>query len=433
MKGIIKKAETLVGKGKINFKEMSHLELKKVLKENIDALSNIGSDPTGGMTRLLYSDSWLEAQKYVQKQLEEEGLTTSFDEIGNLFGRVEGTKYPEETIMSGSHIDTVTNGGTLDGQYGVISSYLAVRYLLETYGKPLRSLEVVSLAEEEGSRFPTVFWGSKNFVKLAKRSDVEEIADPNGTKFVDEMHRQGFDFRDETTPLREDIRSFVEIHIEQGSVLEKENLQVGVVNNIVGQRRYTVTLKGEANHAGTTPMNYRKDAVYGFAKISSKTIDRAYEVGDPLVATFGKVDPKPNTVNVVPGEVSFTLDCRHTDEKELKNFTTEFETLVKNVSDELGLEVEINLWMDEVPIPMDEKVVGKIKDAAEAQKVNYKIMHSGAGHDSQVIAPYYPTAMIFVPSINGISHSPEEHTDLDDLVVGVQVLARALFELAYKD
>lgn len=409
------------------------MELKKVLKENIDALSSIGSDPTGGMTRLLYSDSWLEAQKYVQNQLEEEGLTSNFDEVGNLFGRVEGTKYPEETIMTGSHIDTVVNGGTLDGQFGVISSYLAVRYLLETYGKPLRSLEVISMAEEEGSRFPTVFWGSKNFINEAKRSDVEEIVDSSGVKFVDEIHRHGFDFRDETKSLRNDIRSFVEIHIEQGSVLEKENLQIGVVNNIVGQRRYTVTLKGEANHAGTTPMNYRKDAVYGFAKISSKTLDHAYEVGDPLVATFGKVDPKPNTVNVVPGEVSFTFDCRHTDEKELQEFTTEFETLVKDVARELGLEADINLWMDETPIPMDQKVVDKIKEAAEKEDVNYKVMHSGAGHDSQVIAPYYPTAMLFVPSIDGISHSPAESTDLDDLVVGVQVLARALFELAYKD
>lgn len=409
------------------------MELKKVLKENIDALSSIGSDPTGGMTRLLYSDSWLEAQKYVQNQLEEEGLTSNFDEVGNLFGRVEGTKYPEETIMTGSHIDTVVNGGMLDGQFGVISSYLAVRYLLETYGKPLRSLEVISMAEEEGSRFPTVFWGSKNFINEAKRSDVEEIVDSSGVKFVDEMHRHGFDFRDETKSLRNDIRSFVEIHIEQGSVLEKENLQIGVVNNIVGQRRYTVTLKGEANHAGTTPMSYRKDAVYGFAKISSKTLDRAYEVGDPLVATFGKVDPKPNTVNVVPGEVSFTFDCRHTDEKEIQEFTTEFETLVKDVARELGLEADINLWMDETPIPMDQKVVDKIKEAAEKEDVNYKVMHSGAGHDSQVIAPYYPTAMLFVPSIDGISHSPAESTDLDDLVVGVQVLARALFELAYKD
>lgn len=410
-----------------------NMELKKVLEENINALSNIGNDPTGGLTRLLYSDSWLEAQKYVQKQLEQDGLTTSYDEVGNLFGSVTGAKYPEETIMTGSHIDTVVNGGTLDGQYGVISSYLAVRYLLEKYGKPLRSLEVISMAEEEGSRFPTAFWGSKNFVQLAQRSDVEDIADSEEIKFVDEMRRHGFDFRDENEPLRKDIRSFVEIHIEQGSVLENENLQIGVVNSIAGQRRYTITLKGEANHAGTTPMNYRKDAVYGFSKISSKMIDRAYEIGDPLVATFGKVEPKPNTVNVVAGEVSFTLDCRHTDSEALKAFGTEFEEEVNRVVKELGLEADIDLWMDEAPTPMDELVVSKIKDAAEEEEVSYKVMHSGAGHDSQVIAPFYPTAMLFVPSIGGISHSPAENTDLDDLVVGVKVLARTLFNLAYKE
>lgn len=409
------------------------MELKEELKKNIAALSNIGNDPTGGMTRLLYSDSWLEAQKYVQSQLEKEGLATNFDEVGNLFGRVEGIKYPKETIMSGSHIDTVVNGGTLDGQFGVISSYLAVRYLIETYGKPLRSLEVISMAEEEGSRFPNAFWGSKNFVNVAERNDVEDIADSTGAQFIDEMRRQGFDFRDEAKPLREDIRSFVEIHIEQGSVLEKENLQIGVVNSIVGQCRYSITLKGEANHAGTTPMNYRKDAVYGFAKISSKTLARAYEIGDPLVATFGKVEPKPNAVNVVPGEVNFTFDCRHTNEKQLKDFRAEFEEIVKDVASELNLEADIHLWMDEAPTPMNEKVVDKIKGAAEKEDVSYKVMHSGAGHDSQVIAPYYPTAMLFVPSINGVSHSPAENTDLDDLAVGVQVLARTLFELAYKD
>lgn len=409
------------------------MDLKKDLEENIEALSNIGNDPTGGMTRLLYTDSWLQAQKYVKGQLESEELETRFDEVGNLFGRVEGTKYPAETVLTGSHIDTVVNGGTLDGQYGVISSFLAVRYLLEKYGKPLRSMEVISMAEEEGSRFPTVFWGSKNFVHEAKKEDVKDIADSDGKKFVDEMHRQGFDFRDESQALRKDIRSFLEIHIEQGSVLEKEKLQIGVVNNIVGQKRYSVTLTGEANHAGTTPMGYRKDAVYGFSKICSETIDRAYEIGDPLVCTFGKVEPKPNTVNVVPGEVVFTIDCRHTDSKALKDFADEFEKRVKEVADKLELKADIDLWMDEAPVPLSEKVVEKIETAAKEEKVKYKIMHSGAGHDSQVIAPYFPTAMIFVPSINGISHNPAENTDIDDLVTGVEVMAKALYQLAYKD
>ncbi|WP_137662769.1 allantoate deiminase [Enterococcus hulanensis] len=409
------------------------MTLEKRLDNNIKALSQIGSDPTGGMTRLLYSDSWLEAQKFVEGTMQEIGLETSYDEIGNLFGRVTGTKYPEETILSGSHIDTVVNGGTLDGQFGVMAAYLAVQQLLETYGKPLRSLEVISMAEEEGSRFPTVFWGSKNFVCEASREQVEDIADSEGLKFVDEMRRQGFDFAKEAKTRRDDIKAFVEIHIEQGNVLENEKLQISVVNNIAGQKRYTFVLRGEANHAGTTPMGYRRDAVYGFSKICSGIIDRAFAEGDPLVVTFGKVEPKPNTVNVVPGEVLFTMDCRHTDANELNRFTKEAEAYMKEVASELGLTLEIDLWMDETPVPMNESVVEVVEKAAKTKEMKYKVMHSGAGHDSQVIAPHYPTAMIFVPSIKGISHNPAEATDLADLVAGVEVLTQALYELAYKE
>ena len=409
------------------------MDLETVLLENIKNVSEIGSDPTGGMTRLLYTDSWKQAQEYIEKTTKEFGMDTRFDAVGNLFGRVEGTKYPNETILSGSHIDTVVNGGNLDGQFGVIAAYVAIQYLLDTYGKPLRSLEFISMAEEEGSRFPTVFWGSKNFVGEAKRSDVEDIADFDGKKFVEEMRRQGFDFAADDYKKREDIKAFVEIHIEQGNVLENENLQIGVVNNIAGQRRYTIVLKGEANHAGTTPMGYRKDAVYGFSKIASEVIDRAVKVGDPLVVTFGKVEPKPNTVNVVPGEVLFTMDCRHTDKEALVNFTTEVEAFIQEVAQEHGLTADIDLWMDEDPVPMNQEIVDAVEAATKETGLSYKVMHSGAGHDSQIIAPHYPTAMIFTPSIKGISHNPAEATKDEDLVAGVKVLAQALYELAYKE
>lgn len=409
------------------------MTLKKRVDENIQALSKIGSDPSDGMTRLLYTDSWLEAQKFVEKKLQTIGLKTKFDAVGNLYGHIDGTKYPDETILSGSHIDTVVNGGTLDGQFGVVAAYLAVQYLLENHGKPLRSLETISMAEEEGSRFPFAFWGSKNFVGEASDDQVKAIEDSEGNKFVDEMHRQGFDFEPKNHSHRKDIKAFVEIHIEQGTVLENEKLQIGVVNNIVGQKRYTFVLKGQANHAGTTPMGYRHDAVYGFSKICSGVIDKALEEGDPLVVTFGKVEPKPNTVNVVPGEVTFTMDCRHTDAEALDRFSKEAETYMHEVADKLGLTLETDLWMDEKPIPMDQTIVDVVEKAAKTENKKYKVMHSGAGHDSQIIAPYYPTAMIFVPSINGISHNPAEATNLDDLVNGVEVLAQALYQLAYQE
>ena len=404
----------------------------KTIQENVDLLSGIGSDPTGGMTRLLYSDSWLEAQNAVKNKLEEIGMETHFDEIGNLFGRMEGSKYPDETIMSGSHIDTVINGGNLDGQFGVIAAYVAMAYLKETYGQPLRSMEVISMAEEEGSRFPTVFWGSKNFVNEAKIKDVESISDFEGIKFVDAMRQAGFDFKKGEQKRREDIKAFVELHIEQGNVLENQGLQIGVVNSIAGQRRYTVVLKGQANHAGTTPMGYRRDAVYAFSRICAESIEKARAIGDPLVLTFGKVEPKPNTVNVVPGEVLFTIDCRHTDSDVLIDFTQKLEQRINEIANEMDIEATIDLWMDEAPVPMDAAIVSILEEAAKKANMKYRVMHSGAGHDSQIIAPHYPTAMIFVPSIGGISHNPAEATKLEDLVEGVKMMASALYELAYK-
>lgn len=287
------------------------------------------------------------------------------------------------------------------------------------------------MAEEEGSRFPTVFWGSKNFVGIADNDEVKDIADAEGESFVAEMQRQGFNFKPAQT-RRDDIKAFVEEHIEQGNILEMEHKQIGVVTSIAGQRRYDITLKGEANHAGTTPLGYRHDAVYGMSKMISKALDKAHEIGDPLVLTFGKVVPKPNTVNVVPGEVLFTMDCRHTDADFLVQFSTEIEDMMKEIAQEMGLEINIDLWMDEVPVPMDKNIVATVEQKAQDGNYNYRVMHSGAGHDSQIIAPVYPTAMIFVPSINGISHNPAEATNFEDLVVGVKLLADTLYELAYK-
>lgn len=398
---------------------------------NVKWLSSIGADPTGGTTRLLYSDSWVEAQNSVKNKFEEIGMKTHFDAIGNLFGRLEGSKYPNETILTGSHIDTVVNGGKLDGQYGVLASYMAAKMLQEKYGQPLRNLEVISMAEEEGSRFPYAFWGSKNLVLEAKKEDLEDIADFDGVKFVDAMRKAGFDFRKEDEKIREDLKAFVEIHIEQGNVLETEKKSVGVVTSIVGQKRYTIVLKGQANHAGTTPMKLRKDAVYAFSKIVTQSIGKAEKIGEPLVLTFGKVEPKPNTVNVVPGEVLFTMDCRHTDQEELNQFTHEIEEDMKKIAADMGMEISIDLWMNEPPVPMDEKIVTALKEASEKNNINYRMMHSGAGHDSQIIAPYIPTAMLFVPSINGISHNPAEDTKNEDLVEGIKTLAAALYELAY--
>lgn len=406
-------------------------ELLKEIEDIRSWISSFGSDDLGGVSRLLYSESWLEVQKALKKKFEELGMEARFDEIGNLYGKIIGTDNGNETIATGSHVDTVVNGGQLDGQLGIIGGYLAIKRLLETYGKPKKNIEIISLAEEEGSRFPYVFWGSKNIFGIADKKDVENIEDANGIRFVDAMHQCGFDFKKDNSCSIPDVKAFVELHIEQGNTLEMEGISVGVISGIVGQRRYNIKLKGEANHAGTTLMKYRKDVTQVFAKIVTESIEKAKKVGDPLVLTFGKILVKPNTVNVVPGDAMFTMDCRHTDKEVLCKFTEEIEELMKQTAKESSVDIEIDRWMDEDPVPMDSNITNVIENACKKNNIDYKIMHSGAGHDSQIIAPRIPTAMIFVPSIKGISHNPAEDTKTEDLNKGIETLKASLYELAY--
>nr|WP_316572615.1 allantoate deiminase [Neobacillus sp. YIM B06451] len=408
-------------------------DLTREVEYLVNWLGEYGKDPEGGVSRLLYTKEWIEAQKALEKMLQEDGLTTRYDEVGNLFGRLEGSKYTNETILTGSHVDTVKNGGKLDGAFGIVAGILAIRYIKEKYGQPLRNLEVVSFAEEEGSRFPYAFWGSKNLVGIAKKEDVENITDFNGVPFVDAMREAGFHFRDESKEVRNDLKGFVEIHIEQGNVLENEGKDIGVVNSIVGQRRFTIEVTGVANHAGTTPMGYRKDAVFAASQMIQGVISKAVEYGDPLVATVGKIEVKPNIVNVVPGSALFTLDVRHTEKEMLVKFTEELTTIINRIAAESGVEINIDMWMDEDPIPMDQQVVESIEKQVKENGFNYKLMHSGAGHDSQIIAPIVPTAMIFVPSHKGISHNPLEYTSPENLATGVKALIDSLYELAYKE
>lgn len=402
---------------------------EKEVEETIDWLSGISAEGPG-VTRLLYDESWIKAQHDLKEKFEELGMKVEFDAIGNLFATLEGTEEPESIIASGSHVDTVAEGGSLDGQLGIIAPYLAIKNLIETKGKPKKSLRVISMAEEEGSRFPYGFWGSKNIFGLAEREEVENIKDTDGISFVDAMHKAGFDFLEEE-PKFAKMDAFIEMHIEQGNFLEAEEKSVGVVTAIVGQKRFDVTLKGQANHAGTTLMGYRKDAMEGTARIIVNGIEKAKAAGDPQVLTFGRVDPLPNTVNVVPGEVSFSIDCRHTDQAALDAFADELVEDMKAIADEMGLEIEIDLWMDEAPVAMDEEIIKTIESVCEERDLDFKVMHSGAGHDSQIFAPHVPTGMIFVPSIGGISHNPAEATKTSDLVQGIEALKSSFEKLAY--
>lgn len=396
----------------------------------IEWLSDFSAEGEG-VTRPLYTEEWVQAQKALEGQFEAIGLTAEYDAVGNLFGTIEGSEEPDSIIGSGSHIDTVVNGGRFDGQLGIVGAYLAVKKLIEEHGQPKKSLRVVSMAEEEGSRFPYAFWGSHNIFGIQDEESLKGATDNEGVSFEDAMEEAGFGFNTSGELQFNDYDAWIEIHAEQGLTLEKENLAVGIVNAIAGQKRYSVTLKGEANHAGTTLMDLRHDAVEGFSQIASDLINKAKEVGDPLVLTIGSVNVKPNVVNVVPGEVEFSIDTRHTDGDFLNEWADKIEAHMRKVADEFGLEIEIDNWMDEAPTPMDEDLVELAADVSDKLDLDYKVMHSGAGHDTQIFADYVPSTMIFVPSKDGISHNPKEWTDPEAAAQGVQALTETLYRLAY--
>ena len=396
-----------------------------------DWLASFGTDETGGMTRLLFTPEWLDAQLALKQKFEDMGMVAEFDEVGNLVGTYPGTDGTDDVIACGSHVDTVAHGGKLDGALGIFGGYLAIKDLVETHGAPKKSLRVISMAEEEGSRFPFVFWGSKNMVGTVPETALEGVADNDGVTFTEAMKNCGFGVRTAHTSPLDNVKAFLELHIEQGNTLEMEGKKVGVVTAITGQRRYNIRLHGEANHAGTTRMCYRHDVIQVFSQIVTESIAKANAEGDPLVLTFGHIEVTPNTVNVVPGDAMFTMDCRHTDKDTLVRFSEQIEADMARIAAEQGVEIEIDRWMDEDPVPMNPDLVAKIEQVAKDSGANYRMMHSGAGHDSQVIAPHVPTGMLFVPSVKGISHNPAEYTEAEDLKAGIDMLGAALYNLAY--
>ncbi|MGF6353602.1 allantoate deiminase [Paenibacillus sp. 4624] len=405
--------------------------LSKQIEEMVEWLASYGKDNSGGVTRLLYDPAWSAAQKAIQARIELLGLSARYDDVGNLFGRLSGRDPEANVVLTGSHVDTVIGGGKYDGAYGIIAALIAVEYLLTHYGQPLKPIEVVSLCEEEGSRFPMTYWGSGNITGVKEREAVHHINDVNGIPFEQAMHEAGFGLGLHAQPTRKDLECFIELHIEQGQVLEREEKSIGIVSHIVGQRRYNITVYGQSNHAGTTPMHWRHDAMFTSAELIRILMHRANAHESGLVATVGRMEVKPNVGNVIAREVTFSLDVRHSDAKIIEQFCeacfSDFETFTS----EHGTTVTCHKWMDEPPVAMDCTLNQTAEDILKREGISYKRMTSGAGHDSQIFGTHCPTGLLFVPSQGGISHSPAEFTHTEDLQRGVRLLIDLLYKLAY--
>jgi amidase, hydantoinase/carbamoylase family len=406
------------------------LELTRML----DELATYSDGSDSGVTRLLYSPSWLQAQRFLARRMAESGLATRFDPVGNLYGRLAGRHPDAPVVLTGSHVDTVRSAGKYDGAYGIVAGLAAVSYLKRTYGDPIRPIEVVSFAEEEGSRFPIAYWGSGNATGLYDwRQDGGDLLDEDGVSLREAMHASGFGGESQGESRRSDLAAFVELHIEQGMVLERMDKRIGIVETIVGQRRYAISFEGAANHAGTTPMTMRQDALAGAAEAVVKLEALAAQWGEPLVATVGKIEASPNTPNVIAGNAQFTVDIRHADEWKLNAFCELAMSEIERIALRRRLRHQITPWLSTKPVPMSPALTRSAERICQELVLPYRRMVSGAGHDAQLLPPLCQAAMIFVPSKAGISHSPNEYTAPDLLADGVRVLTAMLYELAYEE
>jgi allantoate deiminase len=395
----------------------------------VETLGAIGEQPGGGIIRHVYDAAWVAARRQLADWMRDAGLAVREDAVGNLFGRVNGDS--PRTILTGSHIDTVRLGGRYDGALGVLSALAAVRLLKDRLGKPKRSLEMVALCEEEDSRFHCNFWGTRGIHGLIEASELEALRDENGISIGEAMTEVGLKPERFGEATRDDLDAFVELHIEQGRILFDEGVPLGIVDTITGLYRFRVSVEGRTDHAGTTPMDLRHDALQAAANMAREMTNSVEQAGRPAVITNGWWDVQPGAWNIVPGLVHFSVDLRHPDEPTKQRLAAEVRAIGEAIARQRGVSVAYEVVGDVPPRDMDPNVKAELNAAAEACGVRWKPMISGAGHDSQVMARGVPTAMLFVPSVEGRSHSAAEYTSPEDAARGATVLAAALQRLAY--
>ncbi len=409
--------------------QLVEIDERRLLRR-LDELAQRGALPGGGIYRALYTPSWVAATELVQGWMKEAGLLARRDAVGNVWGRIEGAR-GGRAIVTGSHIDTVRGGGALDGALGVVAGIEAVASLVARFGRPTRILECVAICEEEGSRFDTNFWGARAIADRLEPDEATRVRDADGVTLADAMRGVGLDPQKAAQAVRRDIDTFVELHIEQGPLLDESDGRLGVVRTIAGTAHLEVVVRGEADHAGAAAMDRRRDALLGASAMTLAIAAAAREIGPPAVATVGTISVEPAQVNVVPGLARFTVDARHSDNTRRLALLAEIEKVCKVIGRERDLAVEVRTLRDRPPVALAERTTELLRRACRAAGVEPHDMISGAGHDAQILTAAAHVGMLFVPSIGGRSHRADEATAAEDVVLGTRVLATALRELAY--
>ncbi|MFD2042861.1 M20 family metallo-hydrolase [Ornithinibacillus salinisoli] len=420
---------------------MKQLNLEKQLMNNYDSkhdydgisgkrlayrlgeISNIGLTKEGGSNRPGFSHEEKQAKELVIGWMNEAGLDVRMDGAGNVFGRLEGKK-DLPAIISGSHVDSVPNGGHFDGPLGVLTALEVVEAWNETGYRPEKPFEVVIFTDEEGARFNGGFGGSEAMIGIADMEKKLTLQDSAGLSFEEVLQDVGLTVGEYVASKRnlDEIEMFIEVHIEQGKRLEKEKLPCGIVTGIAGPCWLEFTFTGEAGHAGNTPMYDRKDALVAASEFIQAVSKLPKQISDSAVATIGKIQVEPNGVNVIPGSVTLYVDIRDIYKQTRDDLIKSVLHTGTSVAEKHGVTVESIEKMRVDPVPIEEAKQELLEKSCHAKGINAYKLPSGAGHDAMVVGEKLPIAMLFVQSKDGVSHSPSEWSELNDCMETVHVL-----------
>ncbi|MDA8077089.1 MAG: Zn-dependent hydrolase [Actinomycetota bacterium] len=400
------------------------------LLSRLEELGRIGSTGDGGCARLALSDEDREGRDLVVTWMRDLGLDVQVDAIGNVVARREGRE-PGPPVMCGSHIDTVATGGRYDGNLGVLAGLEVLETLATHDVVPRRAMAVAFFTDEEGARFAPDMLGSLVYAGGMTVEEAYDLVSIDGARLGDELARIGYLGSLPCPGLVP--HAYVELHIEQGPVLERHDEVIGAVTGVQGISWQEVRFGGQFNHAGTTPMAYRRDAGLAAASVAVAARSIARELGGYQVATVGKLDLHPDLVNVVAGQASLTVDLRNTDGDVLAEAERRMSEEIDRIASEEQVTVERRQLARFDPVRFDDRIVGLVEETARAHGHPVRRLPSGAGHDAQMLARLCPSGMIFVPSAGGISHNPAEHTSPEHIEAGANVLLDVLLTLAEED
>jgi N-carbamoyl-L-amino-acid hydrolase len=409
---------------------------KRRLMRDLNAIGRIGIGDHGAVTRLVFSIKELRSRQLLIHLMQQAGLKIQIDTIGNIFGRFEGSDPKAPAVLAGSHLDTVIHGGKYDGPVGVIGALEAVRTIGENKIPVRAPLEVVCFVGEESSRFGFSTLGSSLIAGEVQPKDLTNAVDAQGTKLADVLSSLGITSK-QLPALKRDpksLKAYLELHIEQGPILEAKGKRIGLVTSIAAPSRFKVIFKGQADHSGTTPMDMRKDALVASAhlidyieKICCKY--SSMEKGR-VVGTVGAMKIEPGVINAVPGRTELSVDIRSTSAQVKDRVARTVKDQARKIAQQRGIGVDILSIREENPVPLDRRLLQLTREVCDQNGIDYDIMPSGAGHDAMQMAKITPAGMIFVPSKRGISHNPLEWTDPGDIALGTQLLMETMIRVA---